>query len=304
MSGAESYANQVDRANEYIRNYKQDADNAASEAANTQLAAYYNKVKEMRDKYTAESTDGGEEIAGAAAAHMIIGKAKAYFKKSTNSKEPNNEDEGEAQEDHNEDDGSGEQNVDDAGARPEEATATEDAPTSAGDATGMGEGVDTGSGLGGEFTGRSTLADDEIGARFQSRLQFLNNMDNAPASGAPDAGAADPNTSSLPRNAPEPAAQAGEAAEGENPYSFSAFENNRGAFGGEATEESAFGDLSNIPRPGTATDVMTQIDAQAATERGGNIRPRAAEDSGDLDVNTQADVGTGGETAGRTPLGS
>jgi len=309
MSGAESYANQVDRANEYIRNYRQDAAQAASEAATTNLAAYYNKVKEMRDKYTAESTDGGEEIAGAAAAHMIIGKAKAYFKKSTNSKEPNNEEEGKATEDHDEDDGSGEQNVDDAGAKPEEATATEDAPTAAGDATGMGEGADTASGLGGEFTGRPTTAfGDEVGARIQARLKFLNNMDNAPPAGAE---AADPNTTSLPRNAAEPAAQGGEV-EGENPFSFDAFEGGRGAFApaGEATEESAFGDLSNIPKPGTADAVMSRIDAQQATRvRGGNVggdstTTGGGEASGDLDVNTEADVGTAGEadTAGRAPV--
>ncbi len=283
MSGAESYANQVDRANEYIRNYKQDAYNAASEAASTNLASYYNKVKEMRDKYTAESTDGGEEIAGAAAAHMIIGKAKSYFKKSTNVKGGNNDEEDDAQQDHDEDDGSGEQNVDDAGARPAEATATEDAPTTAGDATGMGEGVsgDTAATLGGgEFTGRgSTALGDEVASRIQSRLKFLNNMDNAPPAGAE---AADPNTTALPRNAAEPAAQ-----------------------GGEAVEESAFGDLSQIPRAGTADAVLSRIDAQQATRvRGGNVGGESTTTGGggDLDINTQSQIGTGGESAGRTPV--
>ena len=285
MSGAESYANQVDRANEYIRNYKQDAAQAASEAASTNLASYYNKVKEMRDKYTAESTEGGEEIAGAAAAHMIIGKAKSYFKKSTNIKGNNNQEEEDAQQDHDEDDGSGEQNVDDAGNAPEAATATEDAPTAAGDAAGMGEGVsgDTAATLGGgEFTGRgSTALGDEVASRIQSRLKFLNNMDNAPPAGAE---AADPNTTSLPRSAPEPAAQ-----------------------GGEAVEESAFGDLSNIPKPGTADAVLSRIDAQQATRvRGGNVGGDSTQTgsggSGDLDVNSQSEVGTGGESAGRTPV--
>ena len=81
---AESYANNVDRANEYIRNYKQDVESAAQSAAQTQLQAYYNKVKETRDKYTSEAAEGGEEIAGAAAVHMLYGKVKDMYQKYKN----------------------------------------------------------------------------------------------------------------------------------------------------------------------------------------------------------------------------
>jgi hypothetical protein len=313
---AETYANNVDRANEFIRNYKQDVASSAQEAAQTQLNAYYNKLKETRDKYTSEAAEGGEEIAGAAAVHMLYGKVKDMYQKYKNFKEPNTQSEEDDANEAEDDDGGGEQNLDDAGNRPQGATQTEDAPTGeaapegAEGAEGMGEGVDTGSGLGGEFTGRSGVADDAIGARLRSRLQFLNNMDGAPPAGAEQV---DPNTESLPRSAPEPAAQGGEV-EGENPFSFSAFENQRGAFGGEATEESAFGDLSNIPEEGTASSVMNKIDAQAATERGGNInRPNgdpapdnggqarnlgSGEDGGSqggLDVNQQGQVGTSSE---------
>ena len=318
---AETYANNVDRANDYLRNYRQDANAEANEEATNQLTAYYNKVKELRDKYSTESAEGGEEIAGAAAAHMIIGKAKDYYKKYTNNKGPNNQSEEDAEKDVNEDDGSGEQNLDDAGAKPEAATATEDAPTSAGDATGMGEGVDTGSGLGGEFTGRgNTALGDEVAARMRSRLQFLNNMDNAPPAGA---GAADPNTTDLPRNAPEPAAQGGEeaaTATEENPFSFSAFEGGRGAFQptAEPSVEEAFGDLSNIPKPGTASAVMNQIDAEAATARGGNInRPSAGQGGGEstttgagdtdgrLDINSRSQLGDteAGDVGGQSSTG-
>tara|TARA_R100000426_G_scaffold27189_2_gene22826 strand:+ start:93 stop:1412 length:1320 start_codon:yes stop_codon:yes gene_type:complete len=314
---AESYANNVDRANEFIRNYRQTAESVAQQAAQNQLEAYYNKLKETRDKYSTEAAEGGEEIAGAAAVHMLYGKVKDMYQKYKNFKEPNTPSEEDDANEQEDDDGSGEQNIDDAGNRPQGATQTEDAPTGdaapegAEGAEGMGEGVDTGSGLGGEFTGRSGVADDAIGARLRSRLQFLNNLDGAPPAGAEQV---DPNTESIPRSAPEPAAQGGEV-EGENPFSFSAFENQRGAFGGEATEESAFGDLSNIPDAGTASGLMNRIDAQQATRvRGGNInRPNGSgapnnggqardlgqgEDGGSqggLDVNQQAQVGTSSE---------
>mgnify|MGYP003149504693 FL=1 len=292
---AESYANNVDRANEFIRNYRQTAESVAQQAAQNQLEAYYNKLKETRDKYSTEAAEGGEEIAGAAAVHMLYGKVKDMYQKYKNFKEPNTKSEEDDANEQEDDDGGGEQNLDDAGNRPQGATQTEDAPTGdaapegAEGAEGMGEGVDTGSGLGGEFTGRSGLADDAIGARLRSRLQFLNeNFGGAPPAGTEQV---DASVDALPRNAPEPI-----------------------QMGGEATEESAFGDLSNIPREGTAQSVMNRIDAQAATERGGNInRPNGSsapdnggqarnlgqgEDGGSqggLDVNQQAQVGTSSE---------
>ena len=326
---AETYANNVDRANEYIRNYRQDVESAAQQAAQTQLQAYYNKVKETRDKYTAEASEGGEEIGGAAAVHMLYGKVKDLYGKYKNFKEPNTQSEEDDANRAEDDDGSGEQNLDDAGNRPQGATQTEDAPTGdaapegAEGAEGMGEGVDTGSGLGGEFTGRSGVADDAIGARLRSRLQFLNNMDSAPPAGAEQV---DANTESLPRTAPEPAAQGGggegRVVDPEYDFSFDAFQQGRGGFApaGEATEESAFGDLSNIPDAGTASGVMQRIDAQQATRvRGGNInRPNGdpapnnggqarnlgqGEDGGSqggLDVNQQAQVGTSSEGSSGT----
>ncbi len=63
----------------------------------------------------------------------------------------------------------------------------------------------------------------------------------------------------------------GRVVDPEYDFSFDAFQQGTGGFSGEATEQSAFGDLSSIPKPGTATSVLAKIDAQAATERGGNI---------------------------------
>lgn len=289
---AESYANNVDNANEYIRNYKQSVESAAGQAAQTRLQAYYEKLKETRDKYSSEASEGGEEIGGAAAVHMLYGKVKDMYGKYKNFKEPNTpSEEADADEQEN-DDGSGEQNIDDAGNRPQGATETEDAPTNAGSAEGMGEGVsgDTAATLGGgEFTGRSGAADDAIGARLQSRLQFLNeNFGGAPPAGTEQV---DASVDALPRNAPEPI-----------------------QMGGEASTESAFGDLSQIPRAGTASGLMSRIDAQQATRvRGGNVpNGSSAPDNGGqardlgqggtdggsqggLDVNQQAQVGTSSE---------
>jgi hypothetical protein len=291
---AESYANNVDRANEYIRNYKQDVESAAGQAAQSQMEAYYNKLKETRDKYSSEAAEGGEEIAGAAAVHMLYGKVKDMYGKYKNFKEPNTPSEENDANEQEDDDGSGEQNLDDAGNRPQGATQTEDAPTNAGTAEGMGEGVsgDTAATLGGgEFTGRSGVADDAIGARLQRRLQFLNeNFGGAPPAGTEQV---DASVDALPRNAPEPI-----------------------QMGGEATTESAFGDLSNIPRAGTASGLMSRIDAQQATQvRGGNVnRPNGSSapdnggqardlsqggtdggSQGGLDVNQQAQVATSSE---------
>lgn len=318
---AESYANNIDNANEFIRNYRQSVESAAGQAAQTQLEAYYNKVKETRDKYTAEASEGGEEIGGAAAVHMLYGKVKDMYGKYKNFKEPNTPSEEANANEQEDDDGGGEQNLDDAGNRPQGATETEDAPTNAGSAEGMGEGVsgDTAATLGGgEFTGRSGAADDAIGSRLQSRLQFLN--DNF--GGAPPAGTepVDASVDAIPRNAPEPAAQGGEASGGrvvdpQYDFSLDAFERGTGGFG-EASEGSAFGDVSNIPRAGTASGLMSRIDAQQATQvRGGNVnRPNGSSapdnggqardlgqggtdggSQGGLDVNQQAQVGTSSE---------
>ncbi len=315
---ADSYANNVDNANEFIRNYKQSVESAAGQAAQTQLEAYYNKLKETRDKYTAEASEGGEEIGGAAAVHMLYGKVKDMYGKYKNFKEPNTPSEEADANEQEDDDGGGEQNIDDAGNRPQGATETEDAPTNAGSAEGMGEGVDTGTTLGGgEFTGRSGLADDAIGSRLQSRVQFLNENFGAPPAGTEPV---DASVDALPRNAPEPAAQGGEASGGrvfdpDFDFSYGSFRQGGGYFN-EPTEESAFGDTSNIPRAGTASGLQARIDAQQATRvRGGNInRPNgsgAPENGGQardlgqggtdggsqggLDVNQQAQVGTSSE---------
>ncbi len=247
---AETYANNIDRANDFLSNYRQGQAEQASEAATNQLEVYQQKVQALRDHYTHEAMGGGEEIGGAAAFHAVYGKLKDLYNKSkgkvANDKEPNTDKEEDTREDAEEDDGSGQQEVDDAGAKPEAATETEEAPTETEGAEGMGEGVGD-SGFGGEFTGRGAL--DAVGDRFKSRLQFL--KDNFPSEPTSAPAGASP----APRTAPEPAAQGGEAPEG---Y-------------GEATEESAFGDLSSIPKPGTVASVQSKIDAEAATGRGGNV---------------------------------
>ena len=136
---------------------------------------------------------GGEEIGGAAAFHAVYGKLKDLYNKSkgkvANDKEPNTDKEEDTREDAEEDDGSGQQEVDDAGAKPEGATETEEAPTETEGAEGMGEGVGD-SGFGGEFTGREGL--DAVGDRLKSRLQFLNENfpsepTSAPAGASPEA---------------------------------------------------------------------------------------------------------------------
>lgn len=85
--------------------------------------------------------------------------------------------------------------------------------------------------------------------------------------------------------------EASTATEDLTPFSFSAFENKRGAFA-EPTEESAFGDLSNIPKPGTASSVMFKIDAEAAARR-------AAQGGATMD-----DVGTAAAQAAPTEVGA
>jgi hypothetical protein len=114
---SETYANNIDNANDLMRNYKQGAYEAASEAATTQLEQYQTKAAEIRDHYKTLATEGGGEIGGVYAVHHLIKRVKAYREgKSKNTKEANNKKEEEARDD--DDEGKDEENLDDAGTKP------------------------------------------------------------------------------------------------------------------------------------------------------------------------------------------
>ena len=114
---SETYANNIDNANDLMRNYKQGAYEAASEAATTHLEQYQTKAAEIRDHYKTLATEGGGEIGGVYAVHHLIKRVKAYREgKSKNTKEANNTKEEEARDD--DDEGKDEENLDDAGTKP------------------------------------------------------------------------------------------------------------------------------------------------------------------------------------------
>ncbi len=202
---SETYANNIDRANDFIQNYRQGQGEVANEAATTQLQQYLDKANEIRNHYAHEASEGGEEIGGAAAAHMIFNKArelygkyKAVRDKNANQKEPNNDAEDDAR--TKEEEGEDDENIDNAGSRPS-ATAVDSSADAGGQATTSGTAEGMGSGVEGTdsvfdiarraigVNPNGSLTQEAASQRVKNRLAELGD-DPLPEQGGTDAGGA------------------------------------------------------------------------------------------------------------------
>jgi hypothetical protein len=298
---SETYANNIDRANDFLQNYRQSQAEEANEAAKTQLEEYLNKAQEIRDHYAHEASEGGEEIGGAAAAHMIFNKAKELYgkykatkEKNANQKEPNNEEEDDAR--TREEDGEGDENLDDAGSRPAAAAAdssadagTQAAAASEGTAEGMGSGVE-GTDSVFDIARRAigvnpdgSLTQEAQSQRFKSRLAELGD-DPVPEQGGTDAGGAGGRATAISDGAQGSGAP-------EEPRLVDAFE---GDFEGELSSGTPFSDILNYYRGTKAIpsdQLLTPSKAPAPTSSaGGSSTTTGSGDiGGNLDVNSTAD---------------
>jgi hypothetical protein len=298
---SETYANNIDRANDFIQNYKQGQAEVANEAATTQLEQYLDKANEIRNHYAHEASEGGEEIGGAAAAHMIFNKArelygkyKATRDKNANQKEPNNDEEDDAR--TKEEEGEGDENIDDAGNRPVAAGADSSADAggqlataSSGTAEGMGsgvEGTDSVFDLARKAIGSNpegSLTQEARSQVFKNRLAELGD-DPVPEQGGTDAGGVGGRATAISDGAQGSGAP-------EEPRMVDAFSTDAGDFqvskGG-----GAISDLLNYYRgtKGIPSDQLlsTSKPAPTASAGGSSTATGGGDIGGSLDINSTA----------------
>lgn len=242
----ETYASNVANLNERLREYKQgEVDKASSlnEAAqnkfNTQLAEY-------TDKWKAIQEGGQDEMATQMGLKGVYSGAKKVYniyKKYKGKKVGADEDDSDHEED--EDDGTeGGAEGDPQGAKLD--ASNDPAPLTDEDRAALRDPLK-------ESRALRQATQDRMNSRLKE-LGFDEDDTAAPsASGSASQAPADTGGGTDDANV----SQARATAEGTD---F-----------GEPYEESAFGDLSGIPEEGTASSVMFKLNAQAATESGGNI---------------------------------
>lgn len=261
----ETYSSNVDNLNERLREYKQDQVDKASSLLTSATEKYNTQLSEYQDKWKAVQEGGQDEVTtqmGLKGVYQGAKKAYEVYKKYKGENADDSEEEDDGTEGGAEGDPQGEKL--DEGNEP--------APLSEEDKSFLQDPMkdmrEARQGIQSRMNDR--LRQLGLGEDDSSAPSATGSAADAPADTG-GAGSTDDATISQARATAEGATDTGgRVVDPEYDFSFDAFQKGTGGFG-EATEQSAFGDLSNIPKPGTATDVMAKIDAQAATERGGNI---------------------------------
>ncbi len=259
----ETYASNVANLNERLREYKQGEVDKASSLIESATNKYNTQLSEYQDKWKAVQDGGQDEVAAQMGVKGVYNGVKNVYEiyKKYKGKDAEDEDE--------EDDGTeGGSEGDPTGAK---LDGENPAPLSEEDKAFLQDPMK-------DMKAVRASTQERMNSRLKE-LGFGDDDTSAPsASGSAAQAPADTQVGTSDADISQARATAqgvedsgGRVFDPEYDFSFDAFNKGTGGFAGEATEQSAFGDLSNIPKPGTAKDVMAKIDAQAATERGGNI---------------------------------
>lgn len=275
----ETYASNVANLNERLREYKQSQVDKASSLNESATEKFNTQLSEYQDKWKAVQ-DGGQDEAAAlmglkgtyAAGKKVYDIYKKY--KGQDAEDPDEEDDG------TEGGAEGDPQAEALdGSNPAAPLSEEDRAFLQDPTSDM----------------RATR--DAIQGRMSDRLKqlgFSEDETSAPsATGSAAQAPADTGGAGGTDDATVSQAREGWVDDPQYDFSWGAFNQDRGGFA-DPSEESAFGDLSNIPKPNTASSVLSKIDAQAATERGGNIGKGAS----DATTSTNAPTSEGTPASG------
>lgn len=255
----ETYASNVENLNERLREYKQGEVDKASSLINSATEKYNTQLAEYQDKWKAVQEGGQDEVAtqmGLKGVYQGAKKAWDVYKKYKGKKAGANTDDEDEEED--EDDGtSGGAEGDPQGQQLDKGNPTQ--TLSEEDKANLQDPMK-------DVRDFRQATQDRMNSRLQE-LGFGDDDTSAPsATGSASQAPADTGGGTDDANVSQARATA-EGADTENPVQTEYKPTDYG----EPFEESAFGDLSNIPEPGTASHLMWRLDAEAQTRAGGNI---------------------------------
>ena len=244
----ETYASNVANLNERLREYKQGEVDKASSLINSATEKYNTQLSEYQDKWKAVQEGGQDEVAAQMGIKGVYqGAKKVYdiYKKYKGKKAGADSDD---EDDDDEDDGTkGGQEGDPQGEKLDDGN--EPAPLTEEDKAFLQDPMK-------DMRNVRQATQDRMNSRLRE-LGFGDDDTSAPsASGSASQAPADTGGGTDDAQV----SQARATAEGADTSAPT-----------EPFEESAFGDLSGIPEEGTASSVMFKLNAQAATERGGNL---------------------------------
>lgn len=243
----ETYASNVDNLNERLREYKQAQVDKASSLLNSATEKYNRELAEYQDKWKAVQEGGQDEVAAQMGLKGVYqGGKKVYeiYKKYKGTKAGADTDDEDEEEDK--DDGSsGGAEGDPQAQQLDNSNPTR--PLTDEDRANIQDPMK-------DARDFRQATQDRMNARLKE-LGFGEDDSSAPsASGSASQAPADTGGGTDDADV----SQARATAEGATDLP-------------EPTLESAFGDLSSIPERGTASYVLWKLDAQAATDRGGNV---------------------------------
>lgn len=240
----ETYASNVDNMNERLREYKQGEVNKVSSLYNEAENKYGKMLNEYQDKWKAVQEGGQDEVTAQMGIKGVYSGAKKAFEVYKKYKGKKKGADSDDEDDDDDDDGTrGGEEGDPQGKALDEGN--DPAPLTDEDRAAIRDPLKE---------TRAIRARTQ--ARMNDRLKELGideETQDAVQSGNPSGSAAG-NEPDLGTNTGDDASDAITR-----------------AFQQAPTEESAFGDLSSIPQEGTADSVMWKLNAQGATDRGGNI---------------------------------
>lgn len=264
----ETYSSNVDNLNERLREYKQGEVDKASSLYNEAENKYGKMLNEYQDKWKAVQEGGQDEVTAQMGIKGVYNGAKKAFEvyKKYKGKKAGTDDKDEDDGDDADDGTEGGAEGDPQGAKLDEGNDPE--PLTDEDRANIRDPLR-----------QVREVRQNIQDRMNSRLKELDTSDIDDAQSGNPSGSAQGNEPDLGTDTGDDASDALTR-----------------AFQAPATEESAFGDLSGIPEEGTADSVMWKLNAQAATERGGNIG-QGASSRGATDA---TDVTTADRPAGST----
>ena len=250
----ETYASNVENLNQRLREYKQNELDKVGALQAGATEEFNTKLNEYMDKWKAVQEGGQDEVAAQMGLKGLYQGGKKVFeiyKKYKGKKAGANEDD--------EDDGTqGGEEGDPQAEQLDKGNATQTL-------------TDEDRALIKDPLRDVRAARQATQDRMNSRLKELGfGEDDTSAPGTSGSAAQNPADTGAGGTSDADISQARATAEGADTANAGASDYQPTDFG-TPYEESAFGDLSGIPEEGTAEHVMWKINAQAATERGGNI---------------------------------
>ncbi len=264
----ETYASNVDNLNERLREYKQSQINKASSLNESAQEKFNKQLSEYQDKWKAIQDAGQDEMGalmGIKGAYSAGKKVYDVYKKYKGKKAPGDDD-------NEEEEG---QEGDPQADKLDESN--ESAPLTDEDRAALRDPLK-----------ESRALRESTQARMNSRLKELGFGD-------------DDSVEPLRPGNPSGTADASEPdiVQGTSDVDHDAMTS---AFQQEPTEESAFGDLSNIPEEGTLRNLEFRLSAQRATQNGGNINRGGNKASDVMDAQSE-DKPLGQSDAGQPASG-